>query len=500
MDSGDIRFSMSLMPGKAISDDTSDLLDPRSLLRRRSIFSGLAILSGTLISTLTLSAAFTGYGPAARSRVEPFYSHVSRPEGICIGVDGRRVSSWSGHIGLKSDSDRKPKGSFFWLFEAENDAANAPVVLTFGGGPGTSGMVNPVLGQSHCIVTPNGTVANPNRWTEKFNLLALDHPIGVGFSYGTKVNNSRAAAEDVYDFLQRFLRLFPHLAKNQLVISSGSYGGTYVPHVATVIKERNIALANGHDQASAVHINLESLILSNPISDALSHYRWLLHYRCVEADVYDSTTCRELYSALSACLESIALAYEDLTVESRDAIMHLCYQTLDRGDTHDTLIEDVRPKCNMTEDVASCYPEFDWLRAFFNNPTTKDELGVPSHVGYMSEDVYNDFVAVGDRIHPHHLLYERLFQDGIRLLHYIGARDASCAWPGVLSFLKLFRTPFQQDFIHAADMPWPSEDIATVRSVGKGAGGMTFIKVAEAGHFVRRTLPAGRCPYDDFRV
>jgi hypothetical protein len=28
-------------------------------------------------------------------------------------------------------------------------------------------------------------------------------PVGVGFSYGTKVNNSRTAAIDVYDFLQK---------------------------------------------------------------------------------------------------------------------------------------------------------------------------------------------------------------------------------------------------------------------------------------------------------
>jgi hypothetical protein len=47
--------------------------------------------------------------------------------------------------------------------------------LSIGGGPGSSGLGNPLFGQSHCTITENGTVANPNRWTEKFNLLALDH-------------------------------------------------------------------------------------------------------------------------------------------------------------------------------------------------------------------------------------------------------------------------------------------------------------------------------------
>lgn len=50
------------------------------------------------------------------------------------------------------------------------------------------------------------------------------------------------------------------------MITSGSYGGTYVPHIATVIHEQNQALASGKGQPGAVHINLESLIISNPFS------------------------------------------------------------------------------------------------------------------------------------------------------------------------------------------------------------------------------------------
>jgi hypothetical protein len=64
--------------------------------------------------------------------------------------------------------------------------------LTIGGGPGTSGMLNPMSAQGPCLAVENGTVPNPNRWTgepsvqnifrdilsllvEHFNLIALDH-------------------------------------------------------------------------------------------------------------------------------------------------------------------------------------------------------------------------------------------------------------------------------------------------------------------------------------
>lgn len=104
--------------------------------------------------------------------------------------------------------------------------------LSMGGGPGSAGMMNALLYEGPCILSANGTTPNQDRWTEKFNLLALDHvrvlhliiplriidialfkPIGVGYSYGTRVNNSQDAAEDVYDFLQKFFKLYPNLAK-----------------------------------------------------------------------------------------------------------------------------------------------------------------------------------------------------------------------------------------------------------------------------------------------
>lgn len=38
-------------------------------------------------------------------------------------------------------------------------------------------------------------------------------PIPAGFSYGLGVDNSRDAAHDVYDFLQKFFTLFPQYAE-----------------------------------------------------------------------------------------------------------------------------------------------------------------------------------------------------------------------------------------------------------------------------------------------
>ncbi|KAJ7668124.1 Alpha/Beta hydrolase protein [Mycena rosella] len=369
-------------------------------------------------------------------------------------------------------------------------------------------MMNPMSAQGPCLVVENGTVPNPNRWTEHFNLIALDHPIGAGLSYGTMVNNSRRAAIDVYDFLQKFFRLFPHLVQSVLPLLTWiaiaenpqkpihSFRrfvrrDIHSPH-RTVIHEQNIALAAGKGQPGAVHINLESIMVSNPVSDATSYFTWMLQMRCYNVDMYNASTCAELFEVLPTCLDSIQLAQQGpgWSVERHVAAHRTCHP-LQAGDTHGTVVEDVRKKCYSEDPLGCLPPSFGWTETFFRRDDIKDALGIPEHVNFtmLGDGVSDQFEAYGDKIQPAYLLYEPLLTAGIRLLHYVGVQDANCAWSGVISFLKLLQSPFQDEFLRAPDVPWPTAEDATVRVVGEGAGNMTYILVAQGGHFVARDQP-----------
>ncbi|KAJ7724492.1 alpha/beta-hydrolase [Mycena maculata] len=463
---------------------------------QRSLRNNVVVTLAAIVATAVCATFWFRYiGLSEAPSAIHFYARVTRPRGICLGVRGD-APSYAGYIGLQGDTPDSHRRSFFWLFEAEENASDAPLILTVGGGPGTTGLLKPLGGQGPCILTPNGTVPNPDRITQRFNLLALDHPIGTGFSYGRMVNNSHDAALDVHDFLQKFYLLFPRLAKNQLIISGGSYGGKYLPNIATVIQEKNEAIVLQQSKR-AIHIDLESLMISNPSSDPIAHYRWLLFFRCELHSLYDAATCAAMYAKLPECLDLISISLQDTGFsqsanKARRTAREFCYYIAWGGDTHGVIVEDIRRTCNET-DTLRCFPHFEWIERYLRDSATMRSLGVPPFFNFtaLSDTVEQAFFATGDVMLPAHLLYEPLLSKGIRVLHYIGAQDGNCAWPGILSFLKALRTPFQREFMRASDVPWPTSDYVatTVRAVGEGAGNMTYILIDGAGHFPSQDQP-----------
>jgi carboxypeptidase C (cathepsin A) len=74
-------------------------------------------------------------------------------------------------------------------------------------------------------------------WNDKFNLLFIDSPVGVGFSVAgnENPNNAMDTARYLQIFLIRFFQLYPSLANNDFWIFGESFGGHYIPALATII-------------------------------------------------------------------------------------------------------------------------------------------------------------------------------------------------------------------------------------------------------------------------
>jgi carboxypeptidase C (cathepsin A) len=119
----------------------------------------------------------------------------------------RDVKSYSGYVHLPPSILKDVEGpsayninTFFWFFEARHDPDHAPLSIYLPGGPGESSIFTAANGESGpCIVNrdSNSTVLNPWSFNNHVNMLYIDQPNQVGFSYDELVNGTFDVAQEV---------------------------------------------------------------------------------------------------------------------------------------------------------------------------------------------------------------------------------------------------------------------------------------------------------------
>ncbi|KAI6696936.1 hypothetical protein NL676_017055 [Syzygium grande] len=140
-------------------------------------------------------------------------------------------------------------------------AASKPLVLWLNGGPGCSSFgYGAFIEHGPFKVKGGGLVENEYSWNKVANLLYLESPAGVGFSYSTNQSfykdiNDIIAAQDSLVFLQHWFAKFPQYKGRDFFIAGESYAGHYVPQLARLIVK------------SKVDFNLKAIAIGNPLLD-----------------------------------------------------------------------------------------------------------------------------------------------------------------------------------------------------------------------------------------
>ena len=150
----------------------------------------------------------------------------------------------------------------YWFVEALSNPSTAPVVLWLNGGPGCSSLEGYLYEQGPFHNNPSNPQElyfNNYTWAGVANMIYLEAPAGVGFSYSTDPadyhTNDLQTAEDNYAALQAFFAGFPEYADNDFFIAGESYAGVYVPTLAY-----QIYLGT---QAGTNTINLKGIMVGN---------------------------------------------------------------------------------------------------------------------------------------------------------------------------------------------------------------------------------------------
>lgn len=175
------------------------------------------------------------------------------------GYNGPALSMYSGYITVNQTAGR---ALFYWLVEATNvDPTTAPLVFWYQGGPGCSGLGG--LLSEHGPLVPNvqgGLSVNPIAWTQIANVVYLEQPAFVGFSYSntsSDVNTGdvRATVDNVA-FVNGFLAAYPDYVGRTTWFTGESYGGFYVPSLTSAV------LSNPNTQ---IYKQLAGFMVGNPV-------------------------------------------------------------------------------------------------------------------------------------------------------------------------------------------------------------------------------------------
>jgi cathepsin A (carboxypeptidase C) len=221
------------------------------------------------------------------------------------------------------------------------------------------------------------TVNNPYSWNSNSNIMWIDQPAGVGYSYGTKTDTDEAdVAEDMYQFLQEFFTAHPEYVSNHFFVFGESYGGHYAPSIASRIFD-------GNNKNEGIHINLSGVGVGNGLTDPVIQYQYYpemamnnsYNIKTVSEDAY-----AKMVDRMPTCIKMAEACQKNTS---------LCVQ----ADDFCNLVEttpyyntglnpyDIRVPCG---DSSLCY-DFTNIETFLNLNSTREALHVSEKVEAWEE-------------------------------------------------------------------------------------------------------------------
>lgn len=406
---------------------------------------------------------------------------------------------WSGYL-------QSGPGKFFhyWFVTSQRNPAKDPLVLWLNGGPGCSSLDGFLSENGPFHVNNDGSTLYENKfsWNKIANVLYLESPAGVGYSYSDShsyATDDNQVADDNYKALLSFFAKFPNYTQNEFFIFGESYGGIYAPTLSlrvvkghAKINFKGFAVGNG---LSSFALNDQSLIYFGYYHGLFGEELW----RDLNTNCCKEGTCNFHNSSSVTCQTQVNVAfnivYESglneyalyLDCEGRRAsskgyeraMSHLFTQY--RKDPHAYKFSGgVTPSVSLGE-VPPCInstAQTNWL----NRGDVRKALHIPDTL--PSWDICSDDVGAHYKIVYATMkdVYLKLLSVGLRALVYNGDTDMACNFLGDQWFVEdlgLKATSKYQTWVHNDQIAGFSQQF----------GNITFLTVKGAGHMVPQWAP-----------
>jgi len=211
------------------------------------------------------------------------------------------TSYYSGYVTVNEQSDAN---LFYYLVPSQSQPSTDPVILWLQGGPGCSSLFGSWVENGPFVIQPDGSFkANPYTWNKNATMIWIDSPVGTGFSYvkdDDYATDEKTIANDLLTALQAILfAKYPQFGGNPFFIFGESYGGKYVPWLASTI------LASNQSPRSKAKINLKGIGIGNgwvdPYVQTGSYAPFLYANGRVDAAEFDASLA--IYECYKAAID-----------------------------------------------------------------------------------------------------------------------------------------------------------------------------------------------------
>ncbi|CAA0827237.1 Serine carboxypeptidase-like 40 [Striga hermonthica] len=378
--------------------------------------------------------------------------------------------------------DQKAGRAFFYYFvEAQRSPDKSPLLFWLNGGPGCSSLGFGAMEEIGPFrVNNDGKTLhqNPYAWNYVANVLFLESPAGVGFSYSNTTSNNLTTgdtntAKDNYTFLLNWMRRFPEYKNREFYIAGESYAGHYVPQLAQTIMHHN-------KKPNNTIIKLKGVIIGNAViddeTDTIGQWEYYGSH-ALNSDVTVSKAlkyCNFSYSATKQpreCEEAV----EDSGKEAGDDIdpyniyAPLCTKTI------------------LTKNISAMHPDpcsARYIHAYLNREEVQKELHANiANTSYVwqncSDVVLNNWNQSSFTVIP---ILKEIMANGIRLWIYSGDIDGVVPVTSTQLSIKKMKLHIQTRW-----HPWYlQEEVGGYTQVYHN---LTFATVRGAGHEVPKYQP-----------
>ncbi|KAK7515093.1 carboxypeptidase S1 [Phyllosticta citriasiana] len=434
------------------------------------------------------------------------------PTGICE-LDPN-VKSFSGYADVAEEQH-----IFWWFFEARNqDPTTAPLTVWINGGPGSSSMIGLFQENGPCCIDQDGNLySNPYSWNNATNMLYIDQPTQVGFSYSVPLpgyyssqgdlillpnntcpgyasdcgtysnpdptltaNATDAAAPNFWKTLQGFMGAFPQYSRNGFHFTTESYGGHYGPVFNNYILEQNAKNITG-----ALQIELESVLIGNGWFDPLIQYQAYYNFSISPGNTYDYKSFNDSIAEMwynnlygpGKCVDRITECYSQGLNEICSLADNFCATEVEN--LYDTYSG--RDEYDFRELTPDPFP-YSFYVDYLNTPKVQEAIGAYQNFSEASDAVGNAFGTTGDDGRRMNSIQDvrNLLDASVQVVMYFGDADYNCNWLGG----QVCADEIAASGYDAAGFV----DLVTSDNVTHGqvrqAGLYSFVRIYESGHEV----------------